>query len=78
MKAKHGMTVRDTKEEILGLTVKDYYKGPKQDFDPNKPGDIWEFKKTIDGNPFYIKVKIVAENGEEVAKCLGFHEDDFV
>ena len=63
--------------EILGLTVGDYYKGPKQDLDPNRPGDIWEFKKNIDGIQFYVKVKIVQENGEEVLKCIGFHEDYF-
>lgn len=75
--AKYGMTIADAKEEILGLVVGDYYKGPKQDFNLNKPGDIWEFKKNIDGILFYVKVKIVQENGEDILKCLGFHEDDF-
>ena len=65
------------KSEILELVSDDYYKGPKQDFDPNHPGDIWEFKKNIDGMQFYVKVKIVRENGEDILKCLGFHEDDF-
>lgn len=75
--ALHGLTVTDAKAEILGLVIEDYYKGPKQDFDPARPGDIWEFKKNIEGIPFYIKIKIVKENGEEIVKCLGFHEDDF-
>jgi hypothetical protein len=48
-----------------------------QDLDPNKSGDIWEFKKDVDGTQFYVKVKITQENGENVLKCLGFHEDDF-
>ena len=61
----------------LSLVVGDYYKGPKQDLDPLRPGDIWEFKKKIDGRQFYIKVKIVQVNGEDIVKCLGFHEDDF-
>lgn len=73
--AAHGFTIADAKDEILGLVVSDYYKGPKQDFD--RPGVIWEFKKNIDGIQFYIKIKIVQENGEDVLKCLGFHEDDF-
>ena len=73
----HGITMADAKAEILGLVVGDYYKGPKQDYDPNKPGDIWEFKKNVDGILFYVKVKIVQENGEDVLKCLGFHEDEF-
>ena len=75
--AQHGLTIADVKDEILGLVVGDYYKGPKQDFDPDRPGDIWEFKKSVDGITFYVKVKIVKENGEDILKCLGFHEDDF-
>ncbi len=75
--ALHGLTINDAKGEILGLVVSDYYKGPKMDLDPSRPGDIWEFKKCISGINFYIKVKIVTENGKDVLKCLGFHEDDF-
>lgn len=73
--ALHGLTVLDAKEEILGLSAGDYYKGPKQDFD--RPGEIWEFKKTVEGVPFYIKMKITEEGGKMTLKCLGFHEDDF-
>ena len=73
--AKHGLTIADAKAEILGLVIDDYYKGPKQDFD--RPGVIWEFKKNVDGMRFYIKIKIVQENGENILKCLGFHDDDF-
>lgn len=75
--AQYGLTITDAKNEILGLVVGDYYKGPKQDLDPNRPGDIWEFKKNIDGIKFYVKVKIVQVNGEDILKCIGFHEDDF-
>lgn len=75
--AQHGLTITDAKNEILGLVVSDYYKGPKQDLDAKSPGDIWEFKKNIDGMQFYVKVKITQENGEDILKCLGFHEDDF-
>ena len=76
--AMHGLTIIDAKNEIMGFTVDDYYKGPKQDLDPNRPGEIWEFKKNIDGIQFYVKVKIVLENGEKILKCLAFHEDDVV
>ena len=75
--AQHGLTITDAKIELLDLVVGDYYKGPKQDFDPDRLGDIWEFKKQIDGKQFYVKVKITQENGEDILKCLGFHEDDF-
>ena len=27
-----------------------------------RAGDIWQFKKDVDGTQFYIKVKIVQEN----------------
>ena len=75
--AQYGFTIKDAKKELMGLVVNDYYKGPKNDFDKNRPGEIWEFKKSLNGVQFYIKLKIVKENGEEVLKCLGFHEDDF-
>ena len=76
--AAHGLSIKDAKSEILSLMVSDYYKGPKQDFDPSKPGDIWEFKKSVDGVQFYVKLKIVQVNGQDILRCLGFHEDDFI
>lgn len=75
--AQYGLTITDAKNEILGLVVEDYYKGPKQDLDSNRPVDIWEFKKNIDGIQFYVKVKIVNENGKDILRCIGLHEDDF-
>lgn len=75
--ARHGLTITDAKNEILGLVAVDYYKGPKQDLDPNRPGDIWEFKKNIDGIQFYVKIKITQENSEDILKCLSFHEEDY-
>lgn len=73
----HGLTIADAKSEIMGLVVGDYYKGPKQDFDSAQPGDIWEFKKDVDGEQFYVKLKIQNRNGKDVLKCLSFHEDDY-
>ena len=73
--AKHGLTIKDAKDEILDLVTSNYYKGPKNDFD--RPGEIWEFKKEIDGTLFYIKIKIAIECGTEIVKCIGFHDDDF-
>ena len=73
----HGLTIADDKSEIIGLVVGDYYKGPKRDFDLEQTGEIWEFKKKVDGEQFYVKLKIQNRNGEEVLKCLSFHEDDF-
>lgn len=73
----HGLTVADAKNEILGLVVDDYYKGPKCDFDSKQPGDIWEFKKTVDDDIFYVKLKIQNQNGKDILKCLSFHEDEY-
>lgn len=76
--ARYGLTITDAKSEILGLAADDYYKGPKQDFDAGQPGEVWEFKKDIGKIPFYVKIKIIQQDGEDILKCLGFHEDDFV
>ena len=46
--AKYGLTITDAKMRFR-LVVGDYYKGPKQDHDPNRPGDIWEFKRILMG-----------------------------
>lgn len=73
--ARLGLTIADIKEEIIGLVVGDYYKGPKKDFEGN--GNVWEFKKEIDDIQLYVKLKIVSENGNKFLKCLSFHEDDF-
>ena len=75
--SNHGLTIADVKSEIMGLVAGDYYKGPKKDFDPTQAGDIWEFKKNVDGEQFYVKLKIQNRNGEYALKCLSFHEDDF-
>lgn len=75
--SEHGLTIEDAKNEIISLVVGDYYKGPKQDFDPTQPGDVWEFKKDLDGKKFYVKLKIQKIDGNDVLKCLSFHEDDF-
>lgn len=75
--SERGLTIADVKSEIMDLVVTDYYKGPKQDFDSTQSGDIWEFKKDVDGEQFYLKLKIQDRNGEDILKCLSFHEDDF-
>ena len=75
--AQHGLTIKDAKNEILGLVVGDYYRGPMQDYDAKRVGDVWEFKKKVDGEQFYVKIKIVDENESKILKCLSFHEDEF-
>lgn len=76
--AKYGLSIIDAKEEIGDLKVKNYYKGPKEDFDRTRTGAIWEFKKQINSTLFYVKLKVTEVNGERVLKCIGFHEDEFI
>ena len=47
------LTKRNCKNEILSLSVSDYCDGPKPDKD--RPGEIWEFGKSILGKEVYIK-----------------------
>lgn len=63
-----GLTLQDAQEELLDLQISDYYKGPKKDLDPNKSGYIWEFKKNIEENVIYIKLKIDLIDEEEILR----------
>jgi len=67
-----GLTKKHCVEEILSLSVENYYGGPKQDTD--RPGTIWKFGKKIDGDKIYIKLKIAAVGTEKIAKCISFHK----
>ena len=51
------------------VQVKTLLSNGKYDFVPRR--------KNIAGKQFYVKVKIVWENGEDILKCMSFHEDDF-
>lgn len=73
--ALHGITLIDAKLELMDLTAHNYYRGPKNDYDISKTGDIWEFKWNINGILFYIKLKITDISGKDELKCIGFHED---
>lgn len=75
--SEHGLTIADVKDEIFSLKVNDYYKGPKKDFDKTQSGDIWEFKKTVDQEIFYVKLKIQNHGGKDILKCLSFHENEY-
>jgi len=73
--ANLGLTKRNRKDEILSLSVKDYSNGPKPDRD--RPGELWEFGKTIGAKEVYIKLKIAQVGKEKIAKCLSFHVAEF-
>jgi hypothetical protein len=69
--AQLGLTKRNCIAIILGLSVEDYYDGPKPD--KGRPGAIWEFGKIIEGEEVYIKLKIAQVGEVKLAKCLSFH-----
>lgn len=64
-----GITMKNLEEILLGLSVVDYCKGPLLDRD--KPGELWEFGKEVNGEEVYIKLKVVKELN--LAKCISFH-----
>ena len=68
-----GITIKQAKEEILGLTYQDYYRGPIPDTS-SKGGEYWEFGKTICGGQVFIKLKADSKHG--VAICFSFHIPD--
>ena len=68
-----GITPKQAKNEILGLTYEDYYRGPIPDKD-RKGEKFWEFGKTICGQEIFIKLKTVSKHG--VAVCFSFHIPD--
>jgi len=68
--ARLGITIQQAKDEILGLTYEDYYRGPIPDKD-RKGEEFWEFGKTISGEHVFIKLKAKSKHG--VAICFAFH-----
>ena len=69
--AELGLTVRNARDEITGLSVSDYCEGPIPDKD--KPGNVWVFGKEIGGKEVYIKIRIASTEDKKIAKCISFH-----
>ena len=69
--ARLGITIHQAKDEVLGLTYEDYYRGPIPDTDSKKGGEYWEFGKLICGQEIFIKLKTVSEYGAAI--CFSFH-----
>lgn len=72
-----GLTIEDVKDSIFELVEDDYYSGPEEDYDKDKIGKIWVFKKNIEGYKFYIKLKIVSEDNNDILRCISFHKDKY-
>ncbi|COC33510.1 Uncharacterised protein [Streptococcus pneumoniae] len=66
-------TVSQVWNETLTLTPSHYVDGPIIDVDRKHEGKvIWVFKKVVNGDQVYIKMKIHKRRG---CVCLSFHKD---
>lgn len=68
--ASLGLTVAQAKQEIFGLRLKHYDRGPTPDHN-NDGTNFWEFGKIINGKMTYIKLKIHPKRG---CICMSFKE----
>ena len=68
--ARLGITLKQAKQEIMGLTYEHYCRGPVPDTG-RKGGELWEFGKTIEGKEIFIRLKVVLQH--KIAKCQSFH-----
>ncbi len=64
--AELGLTRKARANEIMTLSVPNYYSGPEPD--RNKPGNIWIFGKYIGGKVVYIKLKTAQVGHRKIAK----------
>lgn len=53
-----GWSPRNMLDELKNLQPSDLCRGPLPDHSSKYPGDVWIFKKCIDGYLLYIKLKI--------------------
>ena len=68
-----GITLAQARECVLGVTEKDYYRGPIADKSPHG-GEYWEFGVSVQGREVFIKLKVDTTN--QVAVCFAFHFPD--
>lgn len=73
--AKLGWMPEDAINEIETLTYNEYKSGPEADRDRPTSDKLWMFKKTIEGEVFYIKLK-VEKKADGSLKILSFHFDE--
>ena len=70
--ARLGFTLDEVERVVLGLTEKNYVKGPEADND-GSAGEIWVFGVTEAGYEIYVKLKLDPAE----AKCLSFHHAEY-
>jgi hypothetical protein len=58
---------------VLGsLTARDYSSGPEKD-EGGFPGDIYVFRKSMNGMELYIKLRLLEEDGAVYMSVVSFH-----
>lgn len=72
---KLGYMPSDAIKDILHLTYKDYFRGPSKNISKSglREGEIWEYKKNIQGLDIYIKCQLVYRPLS--VTIISFHED---
>lgn len=65
------MTIEGVRKEILALSVIDYCAGPLKD--PKIEGDVWIFRRVIQGEEIYIKLKSWGDSRDLEVRVLSFH-----
>lgn len=75
--SKLGINIRVVKDILIKLTYKNYYRGPKEDYDPKQGGFIWEFGKDEEIYQLYIKLKIKETSRGKLLAIIGFHKAEF-
>ncbi len=68
--AQLGITIQQAKGIIMGLTYRNYYRGPLRDrMLPEE--EIWEFGTDLGDMELYIKIKV--NTPQKMGICLSFH-----
>ena len=69
-----GINVNDAWKEILSLNKNYYFIDPKPSYSKKDENSL-TFKKLINGNVVYIKIRLELRNNNEETVCLSFHID---
>lgn len=69
-----GITWKDAKDEIYGLTDANYVSGPEIDRNYPNSDKLWIFKKIVLNHVIYIKFKVEYQKNGDV-RVVSFHID---
>lgn len=65
-----GITANIREEIIMKLEVRDYYRGPTEDIDTNRP-EFYEFGTQYSGQEIYVKLSL--GKFSKSPHCMSFH-----